>query len=362
MGFKSPPKAPAPVVINPGASAAAQAKYNKDAALDTRALNMYDQYTPEGTVKYEQRLDDAGNQVSVNDIPQYDIKQTLTPENKILYDDAMASKKQYSDIATTQLGDVKSSLSSPFTLSSFGDAPVVNEATRQATRDSILARLRPEQERDRAALETSLANRGFTVGSAGYNTAIDELNRARNDLYLGADVQSGNEMSRLYGLQTDARNRAIQEALMTRNQPLSELNTLLTGSAPTTPSFVNAPTGQIAAPDYLGANVAAAGQRNAANMNNYNIASRNASASNSGLFDLLGTGAQAAFRFSDRRLKKQIKKIGEMANGLGVYSYKYIWGEDGVGVMADEVKKIIPHAVKKHSSGYDMVNYGALNG
>ena len=80
------------------------------------------------------------------------------------------------------------------------------------------------------------------------------------------------------------------------------------------------------------------------------------------MFDLLGTGAQAAFRFSDRRLKKQIKKIGEMANGLGVYSYKYIWGEDGVGVMADEVKKIIPHAVKKHSSGYDMVNYGALNG
>lgn len=362
MGFKSPPQAPAPVIVDAGASAGQQAQFNKDAAKETRALNMYDQYTPDGQVKFEQRLDASGNPVQVDGIDQFDIRQTLSPENTKLFDDSMTNKQTYSDIATTQLGNVKSNLSNPFELSSFGSAPTVNEATRNATRDAILARLQPQLDRDRATRETALANQGFTVGSEAFNNAMDELNRSNNDLLLGADAASGNEMSRMYGLQTDARNRAIQEALLTRNQPLSELNTLLTGSAPTTPSFVSAPSGQISAPDFLGANIASAGQQNATNMNNFNIANRNAAASNAGLFDLLGTGTQAAFRFSDRRLKKRIKKIGEIKNGLNLYIYQYVWGEDSIGVMADEVKKIIPHAVKKHSSGYDMVNYGALNG
>jgi len=74
---------------------------------------------------------------------------------------------------------------------------------------------------------------------------------------------------------------------------------------------------------------------------------------------MIGTAATvaAAFGFSDRRLKKNIKKIGRLMNGLYVYTFNYIWGgKSQIGVMADEVKKVIPEAVVE-VYGYDLVNY-----
>ena len=64
---------------------------------------------------------------------------------------------------------------------------------------------------------------------------------------------------------------------------------------------------------------------------------------------------------SDRRLKENIIKVGQLANGLFVYSFNYLWDKSPViGVMADEVRKVLPHAVYVHSSGYDMVDYGEV--
>lgn len=64
--------------------------------------------------------------------------------------------------------------------------------------------------------------------------------------------------------------------------------------------------------------------------------------------------------FSDRRLKRDIKRVGTLDNGLGVYSYRYVWGgPTTIGVMADEVRKVKPHAVFRVGD-YDAVNYGAL--
>ncbi len=64
---------------------------------------------------------------------------------------------------------------------------------------------------------------------------------------------------------------------------------------------------------------------------------------------------------SDRRLKADIKKVGNLESGIGIYTYRYK-GEDmrRMGVMADEVKKVLPSAVKKHSSGFDLVDYGQV--
>ncbi len=69
--------------------------------------------------------------------------------------------------------------------------------------------------------------------------------------------------------------------------------------------------------------------------------------------------AGAAALFSDRRLKRNIRFIGRLLNGIGVYSFDYIWGQHAVGVMADEVEKIIPEAVSEYK-GYKVVNYGML--
>lgn len=75
----------------------------------------------------------------------------------------------------------------------------------------------------------------------------------------------------------------------------------------------------------------------------------------------IGTGLQAASVFSDRRLKQNIERIGELPDGLGVYDYEYVWGGDRRrGVMADEVAALRPWALGPEVGGYATVNYGAL--
>ena len=66
---------------------------------------------------------------------------------------------------------------------------------------------------------------------------------------------------------------------------------------------------------------------------------------------------------SDRKLKKNITKIGESPSGLNIYSFEYIdkaqFGE-GVfqGAMSDEVPQ---NAVVKGSDGFDRVDYSLLD-
>lgn len=73
--------------------------------------------------------------------------------------------------------------------------------------------------------------------------------------------------------------------------------------------------------------------------------------------------AQVASMFSDRRLKRDIERIGEMDSGLGVYRYKYVWDdEERTGVMADEVADIAPHALGPVIAGYATVDYAKIEG
>ena len=67
-----------------------------------------------------------------------------------------------------------------------------------------------------------------------------------------------------------------------------------------------------------------------------------------GLLGILGLGLQAApLVFSDRRVKEDIKKIGEADNGLPIYQYRYkAGGPVHIGVMAQDVQKKSPAAVK----------------
>lgn len=89
---------------------------------------------------------------------------------------------------------------------------------------------------------------------------------------------------------------------------------------------------------------------------------------NPGLLNTLLAAAQAAGAaapaFSDPRLKKHVGLIERMANGLGVYRFRYLWEKSTVpahiGVMADEVARIVPEALGPVIAGYMTVNYGKL--
>lgn len=60
--------------------------------------------------------------------------------------------------------------------------------------------------------------------------------------------------------------------------------------------------------------------------------------------------------FSDRKLKTEIEKVGELPDGLGVYNYK-LFDKRHVGLMSDEVKKLYPLAVKLGTDGFERVMY-----
>lgn len=84
--------------------------------------------------------------------------------------------------------------------------------------------------------------------------------------------------------------------------------------------------------------------------------------SNNGAGSAIGT-ALALFAMSDRRLKEDVVRIGELPNGLPVYSFKYVGRKTrNVGVMADEVEKTIPSALGPVIDGYQSVDYGKVPG
>lgn len=79
--------------------------------------------------------------------------------------------------------------------------------------------------------------------------------------------------------------------------------------------------------------------------------------------EILGTAAGAMMMMSDRRLKTDIVPVGQLANGLTVYSYRLkSGGPTMLGVMADEVARVVPEAYVRGGAGngYDAVDYSKL--
>lgn len=65
--------------------------------------------------------------------------------------------------------------------------------------------------------------------------------------------------------------------------------------------------------------------------------------------------------FSDRKCKRDIQKITEFSDGLGVYRFRYLDDDEiRVGVMADEVAEIRPWALGPRVGPFQTVNYAAL--
>ncbi|QDP58164.1 MAG: hypothetical protein Unbinned5123contig1000_49 [Prokaryotic dsDNA virus sp.] len=94
-------------------------------------------------------------------------------------------------------------------------------------------------------------------------------------------------------------------------------------------------------------------------------AQNNFQASKDAFWTQMGGAAIAAM--SDRRLKKNIKKVGKVRTKDGkkvnLYSFEYKGQKKKqVGVLAQEIEKSHPSAVNKNKQGMRSVNYGALFG
>lgn len=391
MGKKSKPKAPA--APDYAAAAQAQGDANTQAARTSAELTNTNQVTPYGTQTFAK---DPNSD-------QWTSTVSLSPDQQRLYDLQTQGDTKLGEMANNQLGRINDSFSKPFDTSSAPsrvssvNAPNYdlyqgqdNSGRTKEVEDSLYRsatnRLDPQFEQRESAERARLINSGVADDSEAFRNSMGEFNRDRNAAYGDARDRaiqgSGAEDSRLVSqnlatlgfnnsakgqglydqiaagnFQNQARGAAIDEAAYMRNEPLNAYNALNSGSQVTQPQFrgTGTPQGPAAAPTF--AATQASDQRA---IDLYNAQLAGSGSAQSGLMGMMGTlGGVAIKEWSDRRLKRDIKRLGTLSTGLPYYSYT-IFGKPEVGVMADEVRQIHPDAVSRQPNGYDMVDYSKV--
>ena len=316
----------------------------------------------------------GGQTVTFGEGDQPTITQTLTPDAQSTLEAQQRVQRSLANLGEQGIGTARTALANPFSPNSQGlqlridtsnlaRMPVNAGTTGQ---EAIMARLAPQLERQDAATRSRLLNQGLVPGGEAYENAMISQNQQKNDLLsqaalqgigldTGARAQGFNEASSQMSAQNAAQQAELQREAFLRQQPLNEITGLMSGSQIQMPQFQGySPTSIAPAPLFAGAQ--AQGQ---SDMDRYGIQSSNVNAQNAGLYNLMGTAGMAAMKFSDRRLKSNIERIGTHPLGIGVYEYN-IFDRRERGVMADEVEAVMPEAVVLHPSGYKMVDYGML--
>jgi len=344
LGLGPAKSAPPPPDYAGAAQATSQG--NLDAARAATAANRVNQYTPYGSLEYSQSgTDQYGN-------PTWSSRTTLSPEQQQLFDIQNQTSLGLGNLQNQGLDYVKNMISTPFRTDNL---PQTGYNAGETYYDAAMRRLQPQIEQSRETLENKLSNQGIGLGSKAYERAMMLQDQRVNDL-LAANTTSGFQA----GLA--ANRQGFEQAGYIRNEPINTLNAIRSGSQVTNPTFSNniAPQATTTGADYLGA--AQMGYN--AQMGDFNSKQAQQANLNAGIYGLGGAGMM---KYSDIRMKENIKSLGYAYKGLPVYEFEYkpeykVKAGDGkfVGVMAQDVEKVMPYAVITGSDGYKMVNYGAI--
>ena len=355
---------PPPAATAPDYPAAARATTagGAQAALGSNVMQHPDIYTPLGSQTWSktgaEQIPSIGGEPGYS-IPTYRQDVALTPEGQGLFDEQLALSQGLLNLGRGSLEQTGAALSPPMDLQSVQD--IADQSYDLQTR-----RLDPQWEVNRARQENQLANQGLVPGGEAYNQAMRLFDQSKTDSYERARLASIATMPQTYQL-----------AAAQRMQPLTELSPIRTGAQPQMPQFQPVQYQGYGGPNLLGAagmEGQAAQQAYGQEMSGYNAMMgglTNLGSAGLGAYGLinagkglgasaLGAGALGGIIPSDRRLKRDIKQIGEDPRGFGIYRFKYLWSPiEWIGVMADEIENIIPEAVLT-INGYKAVNYGLI--
>lgn len=331
-----------PTPPDPTVTAQAQGAENKSTAIANANLNRVDTNTPYGSLTY------ANAGTNSDGTPKTTANVTLSPDEQRLLDTGNANKISLANTASGMLGQIDSQYKQPADFNST-IAPEVKQA-QDAAYNTSARYLDPQFSRAEDEQRTRLANQGVVQGSDAYNKATDQLSEQKEQAYGTARNQAitqGNQ----------EQNNLFSQMFSLRELPLNEFSALTTGSQVQNPSFPSVPGTQQATTDIAG--ITNQGYQNQlAQSNQQNQLWNN-------LFSLGGDLGGAAILASDRRLKRNIEYLGLTPGGFRAYRFEFKDATYGagvhVGVMADEVRKILPAAVLVGADGYDRVNYGMLS-
>lgn len=223
-------------------------------------------------------------------------------------------------------------------------------ATSGAFANSAANQINSRADSNRSQQLSELLSRGQFGNQAANQDLQAEL--AKLGLYNAAESDQFSQGVTNASLTNQARDAGINEQMTLRNQPLQEFLSLYGGGSGAgfqAPSIPQAGTPQ--PEDIMGATQA--GYQGSIDQWSANNA-RNAQNTNS-LLSLAGILAM-----SDRGVKRDIERIGSLPNGLPTYRFRYLNGDEShIGVMADEVERLMPDAVIE-IGGIKHVNYTAI--
>ena len=204
------PKAPTPP--DPQETSAAQTGTNIATTIANNRMRMVDQYTPDGSLTYEQTGTESYTDPYTGetyDIPGYSATTSLSPEQQAIADQNNSAKLNLSSLANERSDFLRDYL------------PGSEAATDQI--DSKLyelgaKRLDPRFAQEEDALRTRLTNQGISMGSEAYNRELERFGQGKNDAY--------NQ------LLLNGRGQAANEV----NMPINQITALLSGSQVSNPN------------------------------------------------------------------------------------------------------------------------------
>lgn len=321
-------KQKAPQPTDPKLTSAATTGTNISTSIANAYLQNMNEYGPDGTKTFDQT-----GMTTVTDpytgktyqIPKFSVTTTLSDQQKAI--------KGQQDAASLNLATLGKDLSGTLGQQLTGNFSLGNEETEGRLFDLGRKRLDPMFANRDEDLRTRLANQGIKAGTAAYDREMGLLGQQENDAYNSLLLQG--------------RGQASQELLTEDNQRINQISALLGG-------------GQVSMPNFMtGANVGAIPTTdNASIIGNSDNAKMAAWQANQAAMGSMLGGLGGLFTLSDERAKTDTDKIGETDDGMGIYSYRYKGQpQKQIGLMAQEVQKTKPQAVRKGVDGLLRVNY-----
>lgn len=319
-------KAPQPTP--PKETSAAATGTNISTAIANAFLGNMNETTPDGTRTFTET-----GRTSITDpytgetyeIPRFSVETTLSPDQQRIKAEQDAASFNLSKLAKDQSGFLGDYMAEPFSYS-----PGEHEGWALGLYDQLGLDARAA---DQEALATRLANQGIGIGTEAYDRAMSGLyegqQRARDQFLL------------------DSYKTGFGTAQAQRNQPINEITALLSGGQVSSPMFATSPVA-----------VQAPITDNAAIINSYDNQKMQAWQQNQAALGSMISGLGGLFSLSDERAKTDKKRIGTTDDGLGLYQFRYRGSPKvEVGLMAQDVKKKKPKAVKTGPDGLMRVNY-----
>jgi hypothetical protein len=318
------PPSPTP----PRETSAAATGTNISTAIANAWLQNTNETTPDGTRTFTQsgtrQVTDPYTGKTYN-IPTFGVTTTLSPEQQAI--------KAEQDRANLNLAGLGANLSDQLGGQLTENFKLGNEATEGRLFELGRNRLDPMFAQRDEDLRSRLANQGIKAGTTAYDRELANLGQQENDAY--------NE------LLLRGRGQASNELLTEDNQRINQISALLNGGQVSQPNF-QTPVGVSGAPT----------TDNASIIGNSDQARMNAWGQGQAATGSLIGGLGGLFALSDPKAKTDKDKIGETEDGMGIYSYRYKGSpETKIGLMADEVKRRKPKAVRTGADGLMRVDY-----